>query len=76
MDEDTDSVIRYAIIGSMVIATGIAMTCPCKNPYLACHIVPFTVTTGIPLALALYINFNTRNKYVCDKNTCDKYGCL
>ena len=55
--EETSPAIRYAICGSLIVATGIAITCPCRTPYLSCHIKSFSIAVGLPLAVALFINY-------------------
>jgi len=55
--EETNPLIRYAICGSLIVATGIAITCPCRTPFLSCHIKEFTIAAGLPLVVALYLNY-------------------
>jgi hypothetical protein len=47
---------RYAITGSLLFAAWTAYTCPCKNPFLSCHVTEFALLTGLPLAFVLLIN--------------------
>lgn len=62
MEEPTEFY-RYAITASLLYASYITLTCPCKHyngdnktAFLSCHIGQVAALTGIPLLLALYIN--------------------
>jgi hypothetical protein len=46
------------ITSSLVAGAYISYTCPCKNPFLSCHVKEFSLVVGLPLLYVLYINRN------------------
>ena len=58
MEEETSSLIRYGITASFAVATYIALTCPCRKPFLSCHLPEIFVAGGMPLILIAYINMS------------------
>ena len=53
---DNAEVQRYIITESLLAAAYTAWTCPCKDPFLNCHLKEFVAMTSLPLAIALYVN--------------------
>ena len=53
---DTTEIQRYVITGSLLAAAYTAWTCPCKDPFLNCHLKEFVALTTLPLAMTLYVN--------------------
>ena len=53
---DTTEIQRYVITGSLLAAAYTAWTCPCKDPFLNCHLKEFVALTTLPLAMVLYVN--------------------
>jgi hypothetical protein len=56
--QDPVEVQRMLITSSLLAGAYIAYTCPCKNPFLSCHIKEFGLFVGLPLVYAIYLNRN------------------
>lgn len=59
---DSVEIQRLAITSSLLTGAYIAYTCPCKDPFLSCHIKEFSLIVGLPLIYAIYINRNNLNR--------------
>lgn len=53
---------RMLITSSLLIGAYTAYTCPCKDPFLSCHIKEFSLVVGLPLIYAIYINRKNLDK--------------
>lgn len=49
---------RFLITSSLLAGAMISYTCPCKNPFLSCHVKEFSLVVGLPLLYVIYINRN------------------
>lgn len=49
---------RFLITSSLLAGAYITYTCPCKDPFLSCHVKEFSLVVALPLLYVIYINRN------------------